>query len=112
MEGNAEEIMGKHFEIRKVCDRAINDNQRESIRDFCNLLVGGACAAGPSVAACGLHPAAARARGPASSLCAGGRALPAGCAFLSCCRHCQALDSRCGPTPCRKLACIAPNACL
>ncbi|EFN58199.1 hypothetical protein CHLNCDRAFT_50601 [Chlorella variabilis] len=39
MEGNAEEIMGKHFEIRKVCDRAINDNQRESIRDFCNLLI-------------------------------------------------------------------------
>ena len=37
LEGNAEEIAGKHFEIRKVCDRQINDAQRASIRDFCTV---------------------------------------------------------------------------
>ncbi|PSC72447.1 hypothetical protein C2E20_4214 isoform B [Micractinium conductrix] len=39
LEGNAEEVMGKHFEIRKICDRQINDVTRASIRDFCQILV-------------------------------------------------------------------------
>ena len=41
LEGNAEEIPGKHFEIRKICDRQINDAQRASIRDFCTVGGGG-----------------------------------------------------------------------
>ncbi|PRW56880.1 hypothetical protein C2E21_4544 isoform A [Chlorella sorokiniana] len=39
LEGKAEEIKGKHFEIRKVCDRQLTDANRNSIRDFCQLLV-------------------------------------------------------------------------
>lgn len=36
-EGNAENILGKHFEIRKVCEREVNDNLRTSIREFCQV---------------------------------------------------------------------------
>lgn len=39
LEGNAEEIVGKNFEIRKVCDRQINDATRSAIRSFCQQLV-------------------------------------------------------------------------
>ncbi|KAL4443508.1 hypothetical protein ABPG75_011245 [Micractinium tetrahymenae] len=39
LEGNAEEIMGKNFEIRKVCNRQINDATRSAIRSFCQQLV-------------------------------------------------------------------------
>lgn len=37
MEGNAENILGKHFEIRKVCDREVTDSLRSSIREFCQV---------------------------------------------------------------------------
>lgn len=40
LEGNAEEIMGKHFEIRKVDETPVSDSIRSSVRDFCQLLVG------------------------------------------------------------------------
>ncbi|KAL4858559.1 hypothetical protein ACK3TF_001514 [Chlorella vulgaris] len=39
LEGNAENIQGKHLEIRKVCDNVVSENMRSSIREFCTLLV-------------------------------------------------------------------------
>lgn len=39
LEGNAETVVGKNLEIRKVCDRTISENTRSSIRDFCQMLV-------------------------------------------------------------------------
>jgi hypothetical protein len=40
LEGNAEEILGKHFEIRKIDDKPVSEDVRSSIRDFCQMLVG------------------------------------------------------------------------
>ena len=33
-------VLGKNFEIRKVCDTPVTEPIRESIREFCTLLVG------------------------------------------------------------------------
>lgn len=40
LEGNAEEIIGKNFEIRKLGDNPVSDSVKASIREFCQLLVG------------------------------------------------------------------------
>lgn len=40
LEGSAEEVSGKHFEIRKVDDAPVTDSIRGSVRDFCQMLVG------------------------------------------------------------------------
>lgn len=40
LEGNAEEVIGKNFEIRKIDDASLTDAQRSSIRAFCQMLVG------------------------------------------------------------------------
>lgn len=39
LEGNAEEVDGKNFEIRKVCDNSVSEPMRASIKDFCQMLV-------------------------------------------------------------------------
>ncbi|GAB4817797.1 hypothetical protein N2152v2_004843 [Parachlorella kessleri] len=39
LEGNAEEVVGKHFEIRKVDERPVTDLARSAIKDFCQMLV-------------------------------------------------------------------------
>jgi hypothetical protein len=40
LEGNAENIQGKHLEIRKVCDNVVSENMRSSIREFCTVSCG------------------------------------------------------------------------
>lgn len=37
LEGNAEQVTGKNFEIRKICARQLTDAQRTSIREFCQV---------------------------------------------------------------------------
>lgn len=39
LEGNAEEIIGKNFEIRKIDDRPAADLTKTAIKDFCKMLV-------------------------------------------------------------------------
>lgn len=39
LEGNSEEVVGKHFEIRKVDDQPVSETVRSGIRDFCQMLV-------------------------------------------------------------------------
>ena len=39
LEGDVEEILGKYFVIKKTCDRPVNEDIRQSIKDFCTLLV-------------------------------------------------------------------------
>lgn len=40
LEGNEEKILGKNFEIRKVCDNTVTEPIRAAIREFCTMLVG------------------------------------------------------------------------
>ena len=40
LEGNSEEVLGKHFEIRKIDTKPVNEGIRSAIRDFCQMLVG------------------------------------------------------------------------
>lgn len=40
LEGNAEEIKGKNFEIRKLGEDSVSDQVKTSIKEFCKLLVG------------------------------------------------------------------------
>lgn len=39
LEGNAENVDGKNFEVRKVDDVPATDAVRSSVRDFCQMLV-------------------------------------------------------------------------
>ena len=66
LEGNAEEVLGKHFEIRKVCDRQINDSLRRWVGGVGGVVVvagEGACVGVRVVRGC------AWARGRVGSRC-------------------------------------------
>ena len=39
LEGNADEVTGKNFEVRKIDDTPVSEAIRSSVRDFCGMLV-------------------------------------------------------------------------
>ena len=39
LEGNEEQVLGKHFEVRKIDETPVTEDIRSAIKEFCQILV-------------------------------------------------------------------------